>query len=777
MGGCGVRPMTTPPRTAIAVDGVHQRFRHAIEGGWLVAAVLVPAAITHEDFMVGFIQMPKVFVLRTVALYLIAVIAFGWALRPRSTRRAEGSVRSRLWRALSLHPARAVYIAAGAVLVANLVSVAFAAVKSIAIWGIDPGWDTYAFSNVAAYLVIFGVMATHLQTKAQVLRLVWALTATSMVISLYALGQHFSVDLFRNDPSPQERVLSTFGNPLFMSSYLLMTMPLTVALFLSYRDRMSILSQIWIGAGLIALQATAIAFSLSRGPWAGVAVAEITFVILLAWVAGGRHVPRRLGISAVAGAIVVVMIALPVVDRSDPLADGSGPVRSGPVRTDISTGDAITERLGSFVPAIAGGLSHRFTIWTTAAEVYLGAPWVDTERFPELPELRFRPLRPIVGYGPDMFRYAYALAGEGTYFTYDLAGHGHNFVVHTALELGLLGVASYAALIGALAAALFRMLRVARTGVYPAWFAYLLVGLASALAGRIVEQITGKAQVADLTLSWMLAALVVAMSVMRFEPASGATADVPRRSRRSRRQPMAPFSLLRIGGASAVALAVLVLWVQAVVADVQSARVLAQADQSASAGLARRSIELYSKARDLAPAAPAPRLGLAVALFDEAGREGEDQDKLGLLQAAYREVASVLDRNPLDRRARVRAAEFQRELSVVEPGERDRAVRDNQILAELSPASWLAHAALAWSYVALGQYERGLETALYAERISADADAGANRHIVYFVKATALQGLGRTDEAIAAAERSLALSPLTRAQHLLRELTGSAVPG
>ena len=275
----------------------------------------------------------------------------------------------------------------------------------------------------------------------------------------------------------------------------------------------------------------------------------------------------------------------------------------------------------------------------------------------------------------------------------------------------------------------------------------------------------------------MLAALVVAMSVMRFEPASGATADVPRRSRRSRRQPMAPFSLLRIGGASAVALAVLVLWVQAVVADVQSARVLAQADQSASAGLARRSIELYSKARDLAPAAPAPRLGLAVALFDEAGREGEDQDKLGLLQAAYREVASVLDRNPLDRRARVRAAEFQRELSVVEPGERDRAVRDNQILAELSPASWLAHAALAWSYVALGQYERGLETALYAERISADADAGANRHIVYFVKATALQGLGRTDEAIAAAERSLALSPLTRAQHLLRELTGSAVPG
>ena len=51
----------------------------AIEAGWLVAAVLIPVAVTHEDFMVSSIAMPKVFVLRTLALYPIAAVAYGGA--------------------------------------------------------------------------------------------------------------------------------------------------------------------------------------------------------------------------------------------------------------------------------------------------------------------------------------------------------------------------------------------------------------------------------------------------------------------------------------------------------------------------------------------------------------------------------------------------------------------------------------------------------------------------------------------------------------------------
>ena len=261
----------------------HAGMRHAIEAGWLLAAALIPVAITHQDFMLGFIQMPKVLVLRTTALYLVVMITFEWALSSPRTTKEGGALPGRLWGALLQHPARLVYFGAGAVLVANLVSVAFAPVKSIAIWGIDPGWDTYGLFNLASYLVVFAVVATHLRTGAQLRRLVWVLTGTSMVISLYAFGQHFGFDPLKNDPAPVLRAGSTFGNPIFVSSYLLMTLPLTVALFMSYRDRMSALTHIWIGAALITLQATAIAFSLARGPWLGVGVAEIAFVILFVW--------------------------------------------------------------------------------------------------------------------------------------------------------------------------------------------------------------------------------------------------------------------------------------------------------------------------------------------------------------------------------------------------------------------------------------------------------------------------------------------------------------
>ncbi|MCH8850690.1 MAG: hypothetical protein IIC89_07685, partial [Chloroflexi bacterium] len=71
-----------------------------------MAAVLVPAAIMHEDFMLGFIQMPKVFALRTAALYLVAVFAIEWAI---GRGQAPGTALSTLqrWRtAIQHHPAK-----------------------------------------------------------------------------------------------------------------------------------------------------------------------------------------------------------------------------------------------------------------------------------------------------------------------------------------------------------------------------------------------------------------------------------------------------------------------------------------------------------------------------------------------------------------------------------------------------------------------------------------------------------------------------------------------
>ena len=739
--------MTT--RTAPLARGVGTR--HAFEAGWLVAAVLIPAAITHEDFMLGFIQMPKVFVLRTVALYLVAVFVIEWAAGRGQTADEKRPLLARLWAAVAGHPARLVILGAIAVLLSHLVSVAFAPVKSIAIWGIDPGWDTYGLFSLAAYLVLFAAVATHLRTEAQLKRLIWALTSVSVAISLLSVAQHFGVDPFKSDPSPVVRTQSTFGNPIFGASYLVMTLPLTITLFAGYRHRLSLPVHIGVGAELVALQFAALLFSLSRGPWVGFATMMIALSVLLAWTRGLRVLGLAAAITAVGMAIAFGLSAIPVASL----------VR-GPTK--------LIERVGSVAPQIAAGLSSRSIIWTTAADVYLGVPWVDTELYPEIPELGFAPLRRIVGYGPDMFGYAYPLAGESTY-TNELASHGHSFYVHTIIELGILGLASYAFLFVALVIVLFRMVRAARGGAYPEWFVLLAVGLSAALVGRVIEQIPGKAQISDLTLSWLLAAVVVAMSTMRFDDEP--TPAGPQRRPRRRRDPRgARYSPLRVAGAAAATLVLIGFWVQAVVVYPVSARVGARATEAAKAGDSQGALDLYIEARNIAPDLPVNRMRLSQALFGAAGR-ATDEDRSSLVEQAYEEMQAVLQRNPLDHRAWSRAGEYLRELSAdsdaVSPAD---GVRDSQILVQLMPGFWQPQMALAWSYVRLGAYEEGLRAVARAKALAATTGRD-DAQLVHYVEAVALENLGRIDEAVVAAELATRPRSYPPADQLLARLTAT----
>ncbi|MEX2599000.1 MAG: O-antigen ligase family protein, partial [Dehalococcoidia bacterium] len=339
-----------------------------------------------------------------------------------------------------------------------------------------------------------GVVAAHVRTRAQVQRFLWAVVASAVLVSLYGISQHFGVDLMRTGGGPVRRASLSFGNPIFAGSFLVLTIPLTMALVMSLKDKTDRAEHILLGATLIAPQIAAMAFTLSRGPWVGLIAGMGALVVLLYWMGGLAVARRGLVILASAGAIAFLLVLLPVPGA----ASGSG------------VGD-VGERLGGIPAGVAGGMTHRWTTWTTAAEAFVTVPWVDTAEYPEFPELGFRPLRPLVGYGPDMFGYAYPLAGEQTY-TFEISTHGHNFLVHTALELGLLGVAAYVFLAVAIGLALLRLLRAARVRNGDLLYLMLLVGLGAAFVGRVVEQIPGKAQVSDLMLAWVLAGLVVALT-------------------------------------------------------------------------------------------------------------------------------------------------------------------------------------------------------------------------------------------------------------------------
>jgi O-antigen ligase len=764
-------------QTQPAASRTPRHLLRAMEACWLIALVLVPLVIMPEGFMQGFIQVPKVFVLRTVAFVLVVLLALEWTLQPgKPTLAGLRAFPRSAWVAINASAARWIILAALGVAGANLVTFVFAPVKSISAFGIDSGWDTYALVNVGSYLVVFTVMLRHLRTREQLVRVLWGLTIVTQLASLIAFAQHFGVDPFRTAPVPEDRAPGTFGNPIFLGSVLVMTVPLAIALFLSYRERMSLPAQLWIGGLLLALPGAAIVFSLSRGPWVASMVAAVVFLGLL-WRQYGKGLAGKLvGIGAVAVVVVGVFIMLPVQETG----------RSG--------FNAVGYRVEGFAQT-AGGLGNRLITWRTAAKVYFTVPWVDTEEYPEIPPISPRFLRPLVGFGQDMFGYAYPMAGESTY-TFELASHGHNFLVHTALELGLLGVGAYVALIIALALALVRLLREAAPGKAPDWYRLLLIGLSAALAGRIVEQIPGKAQVSDLLLSWALAALIGVLAIVRFasaptiEQAPPASSTPQRRQNRYRSARTAAAegpAPLRLAGLGVIGLVALVLWFVIVwsplAASVNSGAVdtleqrMAVAQQSGDiAGLvsARDAIiDVKERSVGLDGGSALSRMGVAQGLFDRGLLENDVRTKLSLFSQAYRWALSVLERNPLDHRAWSRAAEFHRELGALRDEPAITSARETLVLSRLLPGFWQAHTGLAWSYARRGEFEAALPPVEVARELIGSQPDNTELAFYYYTRAITMQGLGRDEEAITAAQHAFRLQPVSFVLDLLHELGAS----
>ena len=711
--------------------------------------------------MVGFIQMPKVFALRSLAVVLVILLSFEWAFTTNvagQTRLDIVGLARRSWTTIRSHAARLVVFASGAVLLTTLISLLFSPVKSIGVWGIDPGWDTYGLFSVIPYLLYFAVLAARLRSRAQIERLIWTLTATSILISIYGIGQHWGIDPFRTNPVLVDRVGMTFGNPIFGAAYLIMTIPLTLAIFMPFSNRMSALSHVWIGSGLITIQLTAFTFTFSRGPWVGFVVGALVFTLAFVFALGWRQMRRPAAIFGVALIFVVLMNAIPVQEAPE-------------------NNPTFGQTVGSIAPDVAGGLNNRWTIWKTALDVYTSVPWVDTDQYPEIPELSVRWLRPIVGYGPDMFGYAYPLAGD-TVYTRELASHGHNFIVHNLIEIGLLGVSAYIFLFAAAGTMLYRLLRNARRGRYPAWFTYLVVAMTSVLVARAVEQIPGKAQVADLHLMWMLAAFVVALvaiapSAQTASERSRPTSATRRRPRRERReqstQALAGISIPRVVLAGFASLFALVLWSQTIVNQIQAAVVATDAQIAVRDGRTQDAIDLSLKAISIAPSAPIHKINLGETYFQLATQPSRPIDeRVDYFQKAYVLAKEVAERNPMDHRAWSRSGEYQRELAVLIPADSTQAVYDNDVLVHLMPGFWQARTALAWAYVRVGEFDSALEAVQAAKDIRVLESAGA--HLAYYIQATALANLGQVDDARAAAHCSLSYHPTNQTLDLLRNL-------
>lgn len=146
-----------------------------------------------------------------------------------------------------------------------------------------------SFRDLAIHLAGIGfvfVAVNSIKTLEDFNKLVTVLVLSGTIIALIGLYQYIvGVNIkaswldVKNNPDIKARVYSLFGNPNILAEYLIMIIPMSLALFWSSKKLHKKI--IFLGTSLILTLALVLTYS--RGGWLGFAFSILIFVILLEW--------------------------------------------------------------------------------------------------------------------------------------------------------------------------------------------------------------------------------------------------------------------------------------------------------------------------------------------------------------------------------------------------------------------------------------------------------------------------------------------------------------
>lgn len=259
-----------------------------VEAGWLAAAAVTPLYFNIYSSRV--FEPDKLTLLRSIAL----VVAAAWLIRtaeqlaaapgaPGSFGGGEPLTVGGLWRSLQAVPlGPQVLLLVLVYLLATAASVA----PHTSFWGSYQRLQgTYTF---LAYVVIYAATWQTLRTRAQLERLLNVIVLASLPVALYGVLQHYGLDPLPWAGDVQDRVTGNLGNAIFIAAYLIMPFFVTLERVVARFRRLlgpsgSTLADAFAGGAylfILALQALAIYFSKSRGPWLGLLAGAYVFVLI-----------------------------------------------------------------------------------------------------------------------------------------------------------------------------------------------------------------------------------------------------------------------------------------------------------------------------------------------------------------------------------------------------------------------------------------------------------------------------------------------------------------
>ena len=612
-----------------------------MESLWLLAVGLVPVVFGPAE-LTAFVDVPKVAALRVLTGAIALLWITEWAFFGSGLRRIHD------WRS----PAAWMLIAGALFLAANAASTLLSAAPGLSLWGGVPGGDGYGLYNMASYFILFFTIGTRARTMGKLVRLLGVVALSATLSAFYGVLQHHGIDPLGE--SNRARVPSSFGNPLFAGSFLAMSVPLTLGVVLARARRggaRTLIPRIgvagWLGVLGVGVQLTALAFTLSRGPWVGL-IAGLGVLLVLTWTVGKWRLMVQTGVVMVAAGVLALLIMVaPDLTRNRVASNGAQDYAPAMAASDASSLGSMLDRAGSIGPQLSSGvIGNRASLWRRAVTVAVERPWVS-------PQAWWSDLaRHFFGYGPDLFLYTLPLAFDPS-ATELVNASAHGYFLQVWVELGILGLVIYTGFILALMLGGLLVLRRDGKGLGPE-YRVVLVALLATVAVRLVEQLTGVARVSDMALFWTVSGAIVAtMSMDRTGLASTDRQGVGTGRARS-------TSIWRIAVTAPLVLAgVALIWdknidyVHASVLGTASLRSFEDRDLS-------ESLERMDRAISLAPDVEFYYLARAELLNGYGARDAEDAREIST--AKYKLALRALEANPLSHVARAKAADLAMEL-------------------------------------------------------------------------------------------------------------------
>jgi tetratricopeptide (TPR) repeat protein len=341
-----------------------------IESAYLAAILVVP--IFFNIHSSRSFEEDKIPLLRSIAVLIAVTLAVRAFEEGRNAWRVDGTP---FWQLPLVRPALVLAIV---YCISTLLSVS----PYLSVWGsYERTQGTYTWLS---YLALFLGIILVVRTRAQVERLVTVVLLSSLPPALYAIVQHFNLDPVRWGLDVTLRAHGTTGNPIFLGAFLVMTTPLTLARLVQHSVRLpsrhgapppgrmgTILLVLGYGA-LALMQVVALAYSQSRGPFVGLAVGLTFLAVLICLQLRQRWLTAAVVAGLLGGGGCIVALNVP----DTPLA----PLRE--VR--------YLDQLGRLFESQAGTGAVRMIIWDGATKL-----------------LAARPLRSVIGYGPETLMQVY----------------------------------------------------------------------------------------------------------------------------------------------------------------------------------------------------------------------------------------------------------------------------------------------------------------------------------------------------------------------------------